>query len=45
MPAEALVNQVSIPEIALGCLFAVLLFLAATLFFKTSIKKYSSASS
>jgi ABC-2 type transport system permease protein len=45
MPAESLVGAVNIMVMAGGGGLAVLLFGAATLFFRASIRKYSSASS
>ncbi len=45
VPAEILVEQIKISEIAGGGVFAVILFLISSIFFNKSLRKYSSASS
>lgn len=45
MPAEILAGRAAASSLAFGALLAVLLFVGSSLFFRASLKKYSSASS
>jgi ABC-2 type transport system permease protein len=45
VPAEVLLTRVNLYELLGGCVLAIILFAASSLFFKGSLKKYSSASS
>jgi len=45
IPAEALMAKADVHEVLFGLVFGIVSYIAAVLFFKLSIKKYSSASS